>query len=69
MRLAKVNKLMERFGMVLSEVKKMGKYHVRRLHDFGDAHHHLEELGFVPGQVITVVARMGAGLIVNVKGS
>ncbi|MEG0071298.1 MAG: FeoA family protein [Raoultibacter sp.] len=55
--------------MVLSEVKKMGEYHVRQLHEFGGTHHRLEELGFVPGQVIIVISRMGDGLIVNVKGS
>ena len=30
---------------------------------------HLENLGFVPGEQIVVVSRIGGNLIVNVKGS
>ena len=56
--------------MVLSEVRKNGIYHVRQLHDgAGDIHRHLENLGFVPGEQIVVVSRIGGNLIVNVKGS
>ena len=47
--------------MVLSEVRNNGIYHVRQLH--------LENLGFVPGEQIVVVSRIGGNLIVNVKGS
>ncbi len=55
--------------MVLSEVKKNGVYHVKQLHGIGDLHRHLENLGFVPGERIAVVSRIGGNLIVNVKGS
>ena len=56
--------------MVLSEVRNNGIYHVRQLHDgAGDIHRHLENLGFVPGEQIVVVSRIGGNLIVNVKGS
>lgn len=56
--------------MVLSEVRKNGIYHVRQLHDgAGGIHRHLENLGFVPGEQIVVVSRIGGNLIVNVKGS
>ena len=56
--------------MVLSEIKKNGVYHVKQLHDgAGDVHRHLENLGFVPGEEISVVSRIGGNLIVNVKGS
>lgn len=55
--------------VVLSEVKKNGMYHVKQLHALGDVHRHLENLGFVPGEAITVVSRIGGNLIVNVKGS
>ena len=53
--------------MVLSEVRNNGIYHVRQLHDgAGDIHRHLENLGFVPGEQIVVVSRIGGNLIVNV---
>lgn len=56
--------------MVLSEVKKNGSYRVKRLHDCAaETHHHLENLGFIPGEMVTIVSRIGGNLIVNVKGS
>lgn len=55
--------------MVLSEVKSNGVYHVKQLHGIGDTHRHLENLGFIPGEAITVISRIGGNLIVNVKGS
>ncbi len=56
--------------MVLSEVKQNGVYHVKQLHNGNlDLHRHLENLGFVPGEAITVVSHIGGNLIVNVKGS
>ena len=30
---------------------------------------HLSDLGFVPGELVTIVNRMNGGLIVNVKGA
>lgn len=55
--------------MVLAEVKKNGLYHVKQLQGGGDLHRHLENLGFVPGEQITVVSRIAGNLIVKVKGS
>ena len=55
--------------MVLTEVKKNGVYHVKQLHCMGEMHHHLEDMGFVPGEPIQVISRIGGNLIVNVKGS
>ena len=47
--------------MVLSEIRNNGSYRVKRLHDCsGETHHHLENLGFIPGEMITVVSRIGA---------
>lgn len=34
-----------------------------------EMHHHLENLGFVSGAPIRVVAKQGSGLIVEVKGA
>ena len=58
--------------MVLSEVRNNGIYHVRQLHDgaqIGVTNDKGECLGFVPGEQIVVVSRIGGNLIVNVKGS
>lgn len=55
--------------MVLSEVKKNGIYHVKHLEGSGDLNRHLENLGFVPGERVTVVSRIAGNIIVNVKGS
>ncbi|MEF2845031.1 MAG: FeoA family protein [Eggerthellaceae bacterium] len=55
--------------MVLSEVKKGGKYHVKQLRCYDETHRHLADLGFVPGEIITVVSRFGGNLVVKVKGS
>lgn len=55
--------------MVLSEVKKNGVYHVKQLRAYDDVHRHLEDLGFLPGEAIMVISRIGGNLIVNVKGS
>jgi ferrous iron transport protein A len=55
--------------MVLAEVKKNGVYHVKQLHGIGDVHRHLEDLGFLPGESIRVISRIGGNLVVSVKGS
>lgn len=55
--------------MVLSEVKKNGVYHVKQLRGYGEVQHHLENLGFVPGECITIISRIGGNLIVKVKDS
>ena len=55
--------------MVLSDVKRGGVYHVRSLDGGADLTRHLEDLGFLPGEAISVVSRIAGNLIVNVKGS
>ncbi len=55
--------------MVLSEVKKNGVYHVKRLEGSDDLNRHLVNLGFVSGERVTVVSRIAGNIIVNVKGS
>lgn len=55
--------------MVLSDVKKNGVYHVRSLGGNTDFTRHLEDMGFLPGEPISVVSRIAGNLIVNVKGS
>ena len=42
---------------------------VMRVGGNAEVQHHLENLGFVPGEQIVVVSRIGGNLIVNVKGS
>ncbi len=55
--------------MVLSEVKNNGIYRVKAFRGDGDVHRHLENLGFIPGDEITVVSVIGGNLIVSVKGA
>ncbi len=55
--------------MVLSEVKETGVYHVKQLRGYGEVHRHLEDMGFIPGEKITVISHIGGNLIVSVKGS
>ena len=42
---------------------------IRRVGGKAEARAHLENLGFVPGGFVTVIAAMGGNLIVNVKES
>lgn len=42
---------------------------IRKIGGSPEARAHLENLGFVPGGNITVIATMGGNLIVNVKES
>ncbi|MDR3136019.1 MAG: ferrous iron transport protein A [Coriobacteriales bacterium] len=55
--------------MGLVEVVDDGYYRIKRIN--GDTHvrHHLENLGFVPGERLKVISKTADGLIVNVKGS
>lgn len=55
--------------MVLADVKQEGSFRVKQLHALGDMHRHLEEMGFIPGERITVVSRNAGNIIVSVKGS
>ncbi|MDR2672555.1 MAG: ferrous iron transport protein A [Coriobacteriales bacterium] len=54
--------------MALIEITDDGIYRIKRIK--GDTHirHHLENLGFIPGEPIKVVSRVADGLIVSVKG-
>ena len=42
---------------------------IRRVGGKAEVRAHLENLGFVPGSFVTVIAAMGGNLIVNVKES
>ena len=42
---------------------------IKRIGGNADVRAHLQNLGFVPGAVITVVSSMGGNLIVNVKNA
>ena len=42
---------------------------IRRVGGKAEVRAHLENLGFVPGAFVTVIAAMGGNLIVNVKES
>lgn len=55
--------------MVLSELKETGKYRVKQLRVGGDMGRHLQDMGFLPGEPITVVSRFDGNVIVNVKGT
>ncbi len=42
---------------------------IKRIGGNSDVRAHLQNLGFVPGTVVTVVSSMGGNLIVNVKNA
>lgn len=42
---------------------------IRRITGKDEVRQHLAELGFVPGEQITVVSSLNGNLIINVKGS
>lgn len=42
---------------------------IKRIGGNADVRAHLQNLGFVPGAVVTVVSSMGGNLIVNVKNA
>ncbi len=42
---------------------------IKKLNGIQDVKSHLEDLGFVPGAVISIVTVMGGNVIVNVKDS
>lgn len=42
---------------------------IKRVGGNADTRAHLQNLGFVPGAVVTVVSSMGGNLIVNVKNA
>ena len=42
---------------------------IKRIGGNSDVRAHLQNLGFVPGTVVTVVSSMGGNLIVNIKNT
>lgn len=55
--------------MVLSELRETGNYRVKQLKVGGDIGRHLQDMGFLPGEPITVVSHFDGNIIVNVKGT
>ena len=55
--------------MVLSELKETGKYRVKQLRAGGDLGRQLQDMGFLPGEPITVVSHFDGNVIVSVKGT
>jgi ferrous iron transport protein A len=55
--------------MALIEATDSASYRIKRI--VGDSHirHHLENLGFIPGEKVKVISRVGGGMIVHVKGA
>lgn len=55
--------------MPLTFLKAGEAAQVRKVRGTGEVHHHLENLGFVPGALVKVVTEQAGNLIVEVKGS
>lgn len=55
--------------MPLTMAKEGEKIEIQRIGGKEEIRHHLENLGFVPGAVITVVSVNNGNVIVNVKES
>lgn len=55
--------------MPLTFMKAGETAQVRKVRGTGEVHHHLENLGFVPGALVKVVTEQAGNLIVEVKGS
>ena len=55
--------------MPLTFMKSGESAHVSKVRCGGEIHHHLENLGFVPGALVNVVTEQAGNLIVEVKGS
>lgn len=55
--------------MVLSEVDHNGVFHVRAIVAGGELQRHLQDMGFIPGEPVTVVSHFSGNVIVNVKGT
>ena len=55
--------------MPLTFLKAGDQARVLKIRDRGETHHHLENLGFVPGASIKVVCEQAGNFIVEVKGS
>lgn len=64
----------ERSGVALQQMPltfmKAGEAaRVVKVRGGGEVHHHLENLGFVPGALVKVITEQAGNLIVEVKGS
>lgn len=55
--------------MPLSFLRTGEAARVTKVRGSGEMHHHLENLGFVPGTPLRVLSEQGGNLIVEVKGS
>ena len=55
--------------MPLSMAKAGDSCSIKRIGGKTEVRHHLENLGFITGGTVTVVAETGGNLIVNVKDS
>lgn len=55
--------------MPLSFLKDGESATIAKVRGKGDVHHHLENLGFVEGALVTVMSEAGGDLIVEVKGT
>lgn len=55
--------------MPLSFLRSGERARVAKVRGRGELHHHLENLGFVEGAMVSVVSEQGGNLIVEVKGS
>lgn len=49
-------------------VKNSTKCVIRKINGKDDVRRHLENLGFIAGETVTVVSEMAGNLIINVKG-
>ncbi len=54
--------------MALTEVVGCDSYRIRRILGSSKIRHHLENLGFIPGEWVRVISRVDSGLIVSIKG-
>ncbi|HBT94801.1 MAG TPA: ferrous iron transport protein A [Coriobacteriia bacterium] len=54
--------------MALTEVFDCDKYRIRRILGDSKVRHHLENLGFIPGEWVRIINHVDSGLIVNIKG-
>lgn len=54
--------------MALTEITDNDLYRIRRIKGDSKIRHHLENLGFVPGEKVKVVSHVASGLIVSIKG-
>ena len=56
--------------MVLSKIRNNGDYHVLQITTSDqELNRHLQDMGFLPGEPISVVSHFDGNVIVSVKGS